>query len=84
MIYPTLVILLLVSLVSNVPTVTGGSVSKNPANKIDKAKLQMLQAYAPAKKANEDLDEDLSTPPCTVGEEIGGKCMVHPLVAVYM
>ena len=80
-------LLLALSLVSEV---AGGSVSKNPDKKVDKAKLQMLQAYAPARAAIDTAEpSSLSSPDpasglCTVGDLIGDKCKVHPLIAVYM
>jgi hypothetical protein len=63
----------------------GGSISNRPDNKVDKAKIQMLQSYAPAQS---QILPDLSTPGaggiCQVGDKIGQLCKVHPLVVSYM
>jgi len=81
--------LLLLLLTSHVSEAGGGSVSKRPTHKADKAKIQMLQSYAIAQKRDPD-SEDKTTViepvdgKCSAGEKFGDKCKVHPLAVAYM
>lgn len=67
----------------------GGSISKSPANRINKAKIQMLQSYAPARNSSEVGPGSLAVPnpdddSCEIGDNVGGRCKVHPLITTYM
>lgn len=59
------------------------------SGKTDKSKIQMLQSITVAQRRNPEMEDLTKVTPdtdgtCSVGENIGGQCKVHPLVVAYM
>ena len=87
--FTALLLLIVSSGTLNVLGAGGGSVSRDPSLKTDKAQIQLLQSFAPAQRRNPENDDNIealapANDDCEVGTLDDDICKVHPLVVTYM